>query len=134
MTNEGSSPPPDSPRAWLVRAKADLALAEAAVDAPRIQLEDICYHTQQAAEKAAKSVLLLRQGAIPRIHDLERLLDLCAQTGVSVPSQVRAASRLSDYASLTRYPGDYNPVDRTEVQQAMETAQAVIDWAQSIIG
>ena len=53
--------PPDSPGAWLERARSDLALARIALTAPDVLLEDACYHTQQCAEKALKALLVLHQ-------------------------------------------------------------------------
>jgi len=45
--------PPDSPHEWLNRARSDLMIAAAVV--PGAYLEDLCYHAQQAAEKAMKA-------------------------------------------------------------------------------
>jgi HEPN domain-containing protein len=59
---------------WLARAKGDLALA-------RIQLpddaffEDLCYHAQQAAEKAIKAIYVQQHLKFNYIHDLSELLN-----------------------------------------------------------
>ena len=42
---------------WLNRAKADLTLA-AVKRSGNIVYEDLCYHAQQALEKAIKAVLI----------------------------------------------------------------------------
>ena len=44
--------PPESPQAWLQRARSDLALGRAALGTPDVFLEDACFHAQQCAEKA----------------------------------------------------------------------------------
>jgi hypothetical protein len=46
---------------------------------------------------------------------------------VSIPDYVREAANLTPYASVTRYPGDYEP--RTD---AIEKAEKVVLWAKSI--
>ncbi|MEJ5375379.1 MAG: HEPN domain-containing protein [bacterium] len=40
---------------------------------------------------------------------------------------------LAKYASETRYPGTYEPVSQEEYQKAVRIAQAVVDWAESLI-
>lgn len=45
--------PTEDPREWLNRARSNLALARA--KSPGIYLEDLCFHAQQAAEKAIKT-------------------------------------------------------------------------------
>ena len=44
--------PPDDPREWISRARSDLRLAAAAPEG--VYVEDLCFHIQQAAEKAIK--------------------------------------------------------------------------------
>ena len=48
--------PADDPREWLNRPRSDLAIARKR--AKHIYLEDLCFHPQQAAEKAIKAVLI----------------------------------------------------------------------------
>ena len=45
-------PPSEDPQAWLQRARSDLAIAHVVLDTPDVLLEDVCFHTQQCAEKA----------------------------------------------------------------------------------
>jgi HEPN domain-containing protein len=55
--------PPDDPREWLNRARSDLVLAR--LEKEGIYLEDMCFHTQQAAEKAIKALLINRHVEFP---------------------------------------------------------------------
>ena len=63
---------------WLEYADADLSTALFLYEKqwPR-QLEIICYHCQQAGEKAVKALYLAAEipGGIPRKHDLWFLLE-----------------------------------------------------------
>jgi HEPN domain-containing protein len=43
-------------REWINRARSDLALARAKPEG--VYLEDLCFHAQQAAEKAIKALLI----------------------------------------------------------------------------
>ena len=48
-------PTPGTPKDWLARAQGDLALAQ--ISLPEgAYYEDLCFHAQQAAEKAIKAV------------------------------------------------------------------------------
>jgi len=66
---------PDSPDLWMDYAKNDLRMAEDGVKRG-YRLESLCFHAQQAAEKALKAVLVQRRILFPKSHDLERLMDL----------------------------------------------------------
>lgn len=124
---------PDDPREWLNRAKSNLAKAQHAVNAPDVYLEDLCFDAQQAAEKAIKAVLIQLNVKFPYTHDIARLLLLVEQAGEDIPSVIKEAVILSDYAVQTRYPGFSEPVVSEEYENALIIADAVISWAQYII-
>jgi HEPN domain-containing protein len=94
--------PPGDPREWLRLARGDAAIAHAEIrDAP---LELLCFHAQQAAEKAIKAVLLAERVDLPRTHNLQLLIDLLDEQAFRVSGAVREAAPLTLYAVLTRYP------------------------------
>ncbi|MGH2592044.1 MAG: HEPN domain-containing protein [Anaerolineae bacterium] len=127
-------PPPESPQAWLQRARSDLALGRAALDSPGVLLEDVCFHAQQCAEKAFKALLVHRQIAFPRTHVLETLVDLLKAAGVDLPVEVDEAFTLTQYAVQTRYPGEWEPITDEEARSALETAAQVLTWVEMQIG
>ena len=45
-----------------------------------------------------------------------------------MPSEIKDAIILSEYAVTTRYPGDYEPVADDEYREAVEIAKKVFDW------
>ncbi len=124
---------PDDAREWLNRAKSSLAKARGAVSIPGVYLEDVCFDAQQAAEKAIKAVLLSVHRDFPYTHDLVELITVAERIGIVVPEAVLGATRLSDYAVETRYPGVWEPVTWEEYEQAAATAEAVVEWAESLI-
>jgi HEPN domain-containing protein len=93
--------------------------------------EILCYHAQQAVEKAIKAVLTYYDLPVLRIHSIEKLLNETAK-GIDVPDYVRAAAWLSDYASTTRYPGEWEPITNDENSRVLETAEKVLSLAKSI--
>lgn len=119
-------PPPGSAEDWLRRAHSDLALA-CLPRPPGVLLEDLCFHTQQAAEKALKAVLVARSGPVPRTHSIPRLLELMPQA--AVPETVQEAAILTDYAVSARYPGLLEPIEEDELERAIALAEGVVAWA-----
>lgn len=123
---------PGTPEDWLTRAEGDLALAKAPL--PRGGFyEDLCFHAQQAAEKAIKAVYLKRGLTFRYTHDLDELIRVLVDSGVEVPDRVRDAIILTSYAWEARYPGLAEPVTEAEYQEAIEMAERVVLWAKEMI-
>ncbi len=120
-----------SPADWLRLARADLALAR--LTTPPQLLELLCFHAQQACEKSLKAVLVHFGTAVIKTHNLQTILDLIA-AHATPPAEVAACSELTDYAVTTRYPGVYEPVTADEYAGATTTAEAVVRWAEQMIG
>jgi HEPN domain-containing protein len=81
-----------------------------------------CFHAQQCVEKYVKGVLTLRGIDFPKTHDIENVvarLPDAASVGLSIAEQ----RRLTDYATVTRYPGDYEPITAEEARAAVEMAR-----------
>ena len=68
----------DDAKVWLRYAEDDLGVAKHLFNTyyPK-PLSIICYHCQQAAEKAVKSLIVLygSQGGMPKKHDIFLLLN-----------------------------------------------------------
>lgn len=124
---------PGSPSDWLRRAHSDLALAK--VPLPRRALyEDLCFHAQQAAEKAVKSVYRAKGHEFRYTHDLTELLDGLGRHGVTVPEAVREAVDLTNFAWQARYPGPAEPVSEGEYRRSVALAETVVNWAAKALG
>jgi len=118
----------DNTQLWLEFANADLETASFLYDKqyPR-QLEIICYHCQQAGEKAIKALYIAKDipGGIPRKHDLWFLLEQM-KNAVKIPESI-AAEKLDPYAIVFRYPGE-NRVDDYRAKQAINLAKTIVKW------
>jgi len=121
----------NSIKTWIKYAKSDLDLARISVP-ETVLLETLCFHAQQAAEKSLKALLLYYSISIPRTHSIAFLLEL-VQNEVLIPSSIQDASILTDYAVETRYPGFYEPVTHTEYEEAVDLAETIVLWVESII-
>ena len=102
----------------------------ARADVPDVYLEDLCFHAQQAVEKAVKGLLITHGVGFPFVHDLAFLSSLLEETGEDVPDAVLRAADLTDYAGLTRYPGPYEPVSEEERADAINVAEVVVRWVE----
>ena len=122
-----------SPQEWLAHAKSDVNLARLAKDHEEIFPEQVCFHAQQAAEKALKAVLLHCQIPFPLIHDIEEILEIAAQNGLSLSPDISEAGSLTPYAVEARYPGYEEEITPVQVEEAIHLAEQVVAWAAEII-
>ena len=123
---------PASPSTWLAYAKSDLAMARLPIGPPVLP-ENLCFHAQQAAEKAINAVLIKFGIEPPKIHDIRRLTEHLPD-GVTRPEALTASAPLTDYATLTRYPWAGEPVSEEDHRDALRLAKAVVAWAENVIG
>jgi HEPN domain-containing protein len=119
--------PPGSPQQWLNHAISDLALARLGLNSKDVLPEQICFHAQQAVEKALKAVLLHKSIRFPAIHDIEELVQIGRHEGVQFPDWAEDLASLTPYAVETRYPGHWEDFQETEVNQARAVAQKTVE-------
>ena len=77
-------------------------------------------------------MLIVKGITPPKTHNIRTLLDFLPQD-IIPPPEVEDAASLTDYAVISRYPGDFEPVDEEEYKQTIRLAEAVVLWAQGII-
>ena len=123
--------PPDHPLEWIRVANEDLVAAQLGTEL--LSPEILCFHAQQAAEKALKAVLVDRTIDFPYTHDIGELLATLEQAGLTYDVSSPEASRLTRYAVLTRYPGLADPITDEEYRAALELADEIVRWAESQI-
>jgi HEPN domain-containing protein len=122
-------PAPGSAADWLSRAKGDPAIAKAPLPEGAL-LEDLCFHAQQAAEKALKAVYQHQGWTFRYTHDLEELIAGLREKGLLVPSEVVDADALTGFAWESRYPGFGEPVTEEEYREALRQAETAVAWAE----
>lgn len=119
--------PAPKAKEWLKRARSDLLIANSRI--PGVYLEDLCFHAQQAAEKAIKAVFVAHGVEFPFSHDLTRLLSALERHGESLPDVANRAGALTYYAGTARYPVD-EPTAEHEYRDAVAIAEAIVAWAE----
>lgn len=116
---------------WLRYAKSDLELSRLELPVG-VLLENLCFHAQQASEKALKSALIWFGVRPPRTHNIRTLVDLLSES-VEVPCIVSDSVILTDYAVTLRYPGSDEAVTADEHLQAVELAEIVVSWVEALM-
>ena len=103
-------------RQWLRKADHDLVNASAA-----LVLEDL------------KAFLVSEGRSFPRHHDIGELIALLpAEFAVDLSPEEQ--ERLTDYATVTRYPGDYDDIPLAEAREAVAAARRVRAAAGGMLG
>lgn len=122
-------------QAWLDYAATDLSVAQTLFDVHRPQpYEIICYHCQQAAEKAIKGLFIYFDlpGNIPKKHDLSFLLNQIQHKTVISKELRQHADMLNVYGIVSRYPNGI-PVDEARTRLALQYAECILNWAKELI-
>lgn len=120
---------------WMKLAEEDLGVSKHLMETyyPK-PLEIICYHCQQAAEKALKAVIIFLNvpGEVPKKHDLSFLLN-------EIKSKVTIDEALYDYADVLtpygvviRYPNEID-IEERHAERAVEYAEHILEWAKQIM-
>ena len=99
---------------------------------PEVYLEDLCFRVHQAADRAIKAVMIKRDIDFPYVHDLARLLSLLKEADETIPDFVGQARRLSQFATVSRYPMD-QAITEQHYLDAIGIAEDVIRWAKERI-
>lgn len=111
---------------WLIYAEEDLRVTDWLLAQPEFTPRYTCWHSQQAAEKALKALLLLETGGYRPTHDLHDLADLLPEPlAERIPRP--GLSLLTQLYIESRYPGRYAEPTSTEATTAMMTARVVFD-------
>ena len=112
-------------REWVEKAENDLKNAahtlEMGDDAPT---DTICFHAQQCVEKYLKAFLVTRGTDFPKTHEITKIMALLPE-GSRPDLADEEQERLTDYATVTRYPGGYAPITLAEAERAVEIARRV---------
>lgn len=119
---------------WVEKAEHDLRNAEHTLtldeDCP---YDTACFHAQQCVEKYLKAALIAASIPPPMTHDL-RLLAGLVLTKASVPIDLGSLMPLNRYSVEARYPGDWEPIDRVEAEDAVRRARQVRFSVRAFLG
>ena len=108
---------------WFNKGNNDLASGNYLLTMPDPSTDNICFHSQQAAEKYLKGFLVFHDVEAPRIHGIEELISMCVKIDSEFSKLYDIGSDLSGYAVEVRYPTEVdNEITLEEAQHALEIA------------
>lgn len=111
---------------WLEFSAQDIVAARAASRSSEFAPRIVCFHAQQAAEKALKAVLVRHGVRFPRTHSLIALEAL-------LPDSLRAKTAPVDIASLNvwavdaRYPSDLPEPTESDAANSVKVAEELLN-------
>lgn len=118
---EPNAGPPDSVNEWLEIAARDLYHARHHLtDELENWSDEICFLSQQAAEKMLKALIVSRRVRPRRTHDLSELVSALRSLGLNLRDLDLDCALLSEHAVEPRYPG----TNRTRKEAAAAVAAA----------
>ncbi len=85
------------------KAADDEALLAEILSSSHVSDEIFGFHCQQAAEKLLKALLSQTGIGYPRTHNLRLLMDLLADSGQPLPTDLAELDILTPYGTLFRY-------------------------------
>lgn len=120
---------------WIEFAKTDIGVAKHLNEQyyPK-PLEIICYHCQQAVEKAIKAIIILcgAKGGLPKKHNLSFLL-MQISNMVDIPERYYDYSdELTPYGISVRYPNELH-IEEHHVKNALQYADEIVCWAEKML-
>jgi HEPN domain-containing protein len=80
-----------------------------------------------------KAVLVANEVDFPRIHDLGVLIAQLP-TGIDLPIGAEEQELLTDYATVTRYPGEWDPISTEDAHAAVAVARRVRSAVGLVLG
>jgi len=114
-------------RQWLERASADLRAATLlAADASLTG--EVCFHCQQAVEKAIKAYLTFKEIEFEYVHSIVYLLDLSAEGDEGFEQFQQFAEPLTQYAVRFRYPRSGSDPTPHEAREALAAAEQIVTF------
>jgi HEPN domain-containing protein len=111
---------------WFFKASQDLRIIEQGMDRPESDWvsEILCFHAQQAVEKALKAYLIKCGINPPRTHSIEILLEQCREIAPDFP--IYEIKDLSYFAVETRYPDESYLPSVEETRFYAELARRIV--------
>ncbi|MCY4652867.1 MAG: HEPN domain-containing protein [Dehalococcoidia bacterium] len=122
---------------WILQAENDLGFAKLALQEG--YYSQACFISQQAAEKALKSISYGRGDRFVVGHSLQELLNGLVGTHGELESLREAACRLDQYYVATRYPDalpgglPFETYSRGQAEEAVAMASEIVTSARAFL-
>ena len=110
---------------WMRYAREELALAGVLSSDADSPARLVCWHSQQAAEKALKAALIIKGTRFPRTHNLVALRALLP-SALAEELDIAELAELTQWGTESRYPGDWDEPSDEEAAEVLHVADGVV--------
>lgn len=122
---------------WVNFAEEDLLCAKTLLKEKLYN--QVCFHSQQAAEKMLKAFLKSKRMVPPKLHNLLELLEMCKEKDGDFKEIQESCEYLSRFYLSVRYPDalpgflpEGLPVFK-DAKKALEEAENILDFVKTIL-
>jgi HEPN domain-containing protein len=120
-------------RQWIRKAAVDSDLVEHLVSEGAMYPEALGFHSQQAAEKYLKALLVRHQIEVPKTHDIRRILLLLRAIDSNFADSLLPARWLTQFGVEIRYPGDFPDMLPGDAEKAVALMRQVRDAVTNLL-
>jgi HEPN domain-containing protein len=122
-------------RIWTDNAAEDMRVAKHLLSTMRpIPVEIIGFHSQQAAEKSLKAVLVYNEKVVPRTHEITDLVSICNTLGACFDIPEAVTDTITEYAVKIRYIQDKRNFTEDDAKFSVKQAEKIIDMVENYLG
>ena len=119
---------------WVKYAENDLSVAGHLFETHNpLPTNIICYHCQQAAEKALKSILIQNDVTVPKTHDIDELLQRVQTHEPSITLNDGIAEKLTTFAVESRYPDNVIDFTKEDTELGLKYAREILDKVKTVL-
>jgi HEPN domain-containing protein len=118
---------------WISKAETDFLAARFLLEQGEEHVvEEVCFHSQQCAEKYLKGFLDEHGLSFPKEHPLAPLIKLAHPVEPEFETLTEDSERLENYAVIIRYPGA--TATRREAEAALIAATRIRQFVRRKLG
>jgi len=117
---------------WMRYAREELALAKVLASDADSPARLVCWHSQQAAEKALKAALIINGIGFPRTHNLVALRALLP-SALAEKIDIAELAELTQWGTESRYPGDWDEPSDEEAAAMLDAAVGAIAVVEGLV-
>ena len=116
---------------WIKKADEDFEYAKISLEEGIELYSPICFHFHQAVEKYLKAYIVAKELDFQKIHDLTKLLQICAKDDTDFNSLNDLVIELNPYYIEARYPEFVISVDKSQADEALKTVEQIANFVKS---
>ena len=120
-------------REWIAKAENDLKNAVHTLKlGEECPTDTVCFHAQQCVEKYLKALLVWKRIPFTKTHNISALVAILPAKFQKIMT-VDEQNLLTEYATVTRYPGYYEDISLAEARDAVRIARRIRTIVRSLL-